>query len=100
MQGLGAAIMAPTTLSVLGTVFTDPRARARAFGMWSAVAGAGGAIGVLAGGLIAEWLSWRWTLLVNVPVGILLFALAAVAVPRGNAPGGTATGWTCPARSP
>ncbi|MEU4684852.1 MFS transporter [Streptomyces xinghaiensis] len=81
VQGLGAAIMAPTTLSVLGTVFTDPRARARAFGMWSAVAGAGGAIGVLAGGLIAEWLSWRWTLLVNVPVGILLFALAAVAVP-------------------
>ncbi|MFI6153003.1 MFS transporter [Kitasatospora sp. NPDC051170] len=83
-QGLGSAIMAPSTLTVIGTVFTEPGARARAFGLWSAVAGAGGAVGVLAGGVIAEWFSWRWTLLANVPVGLALLALTAVVVPEAS----------------
>ncbi|MFD7612815.1 MFS transporter [Streptomyces sp. NPDC059828] len=81
-QGLGAAVMAPATLTVLGTTFTAPGARARAFGMWSVVSGAAGAVGVLAGGLITEWFSWRWILLVNVPIGLLLLALVRWVVPE------------------
>ncbi|MGA4867680.1 MFS transporter [Streptomyces lavendulocolor] len=81
-QGLGAAVMAPATLTVLGTTFTAPGARAKAFGMWSVVSGAAGAVGVLAGGLITEWFSWRWILLVNVPIGLLLMALVRWAVPE------------------
>jgi EmrB/QacA subfamily drug resistance transporter len=80
VQGLGAAIVAPATLTVLGTTFTDPAERGKAFGLWGAVSGGGGAIGVLVGGMITEWLSWRWILLVNVPIGILLFAATAYAV--------------------
>ncbi|MEC4017657.1 MFS transporter [Streptomyces sp. H27-D2] len=81
-QGLGAAIMAPATLTVLGTSFTRPAARARAFGLWSAVSGAAGAIGVLVGGAITEWFSWRWILLVNVPIGIVLIAAVCWVVPE------------------
>ncbi|MFF7335529.1 DHA2 family efflux MFS transporter permease subunit [Streptomyces sp. NPDC008150] len=81
-QGLGAAVMAPATLTVLGTTFTEPGARARAFGWWSAVSGAAGAIGVLAGGVIVQWFSWRWIFLVNVPVGLLLFAGVRWVVPE------------------
>ncbi|WP_406316281.1 MFS transporter [Streptomyces sp. NBC_00118] len=81
-QGLGAAVMAPATLTVLGTTFTEPAARARAFGWWSAVSGAAGAIGVLAGGVIIEWFSWRWIFLVNVPIGLVLFAAVRWVVPE------------------
>lgn len=80
VQGLAAAIVAPITLTVLTTTFTDTAGRAKAFGLWGAVSGAGGAVGVLIGGVITEWLSWRWILLVNVPVGALLFAGTAWSV--------------------
>jgi EmrB/QacA subfamily drug resistance transporter len=83
-QGLGAAVMAPATLTVLGTTFTRPEARAKAFGWWSGVSGAAGAVGVLAGGAITEWLSWRWTLLINVPIGLVLFATVRWVVPPGR----------------
>lgn len=98
-QGLGAAVMAPATLTVLGTTFTEPAARARAFGWWSAVSGAAGAIGVLAGGVIIEWFSWRWIFLVNVPIGLVLFAAVRWVV-RKPAPAGRAgaAASTCPAR--
>jgi EmrB/QacA subfamily drug resistance transporter len=79
-QGVGAAIIAPATLAVLSTTFTEPGERAKAFGLWGAAAGSGGAIGVLAGGVIVQWLSWRWVLLVNVPLGVLLFLMAAASV--------------------
>jgi len=79
-QGIGMAMVAPATLSVLSTTFTEPKARAKAFGLWGAAAGSGGALGVLAGGIITDWLSWRWVLLVNVPVGIGLFIVAAMSV--------------------
>ncbi|MER0443383.1 MFS transporter [Streptomyces sp. Edi4] len=85
-QGLGAAVMAPATLTVLAATFTQPAARGRAFGWWSAVSGAAGAIGVLAGGMITQWLSWRWILLVNVPIGIALFATVCWVVPQGRGP--------------
>jgi EmrB/QacA subfamily drug resistance transporter len=81
-QGLGSAVMAPATLTVLSTTFTDPGARARAFGLWSAVSGAAGAIGVLLGGVITEWFSWRWILLINVPIGVVLLAGVWWAVPE------------------
>ncbi len=81
-QGIGAAIMTPATLTVLGTTFTEPVARAKAFGMWSVVSGAGGAAGVILGGIITQWTSWRWTLLINVPLGLALIAGAYAFVPE------------------
>jgi EmrB/QacA subfamily drug resistance transporter len=81
-QGLGAAVMAPATLTVLGTTFTEPGPRARAFGWWSAVSGSAGAAGVLLGGVITESLSWRWVLLVNVPLGIALLTAVRWVVPE------------------
>src|SRR5215211_1990114 len=76
LQGVGAAIAAPTALSLITTNFAEGQARNRAFGVFSAVAVSGGAIGLLAGGILTSWLSWRWVLFVNVPIGLLLAALA------------------------
>ena len=76
LQGVGAAIASPTALALIATNFAEGPARNRAFGVFSAVAGAGGAIGLLAGGMLTSWLSWRWVLFVNVPIGIALALLA------------------------
>lgn len=84
IQGLGGAVLAPATLTVLFTSFTDPGGKAKAFGTWSAVAAAGGAIGALVGGVVTEWLSWRWIFLVNVPIGIALIALVLGVVPESR----------------
>jgi EmrB/QacA subfamily drug resistance transporter len=70
-QGLGGAVLSPATLTIIMTTFTDGRARHRAIGMWSAVAGAGGASGAILGGVLTSGLSWRWVLFVNVPIGAL-----------------------------
>jgi EmrB/QacA subfamily drug resistance transporter len=75
LQGVGAAIAAPTALALITTNFTEGRERNRAFGVFGAVAVAGGAIGLIAGGMLTSWLSWRWVLFVNVPIGILLALL-------------------------
>src|SRR5260221_3639238 len=64
-QGACGALMAPAALSVLTTTFTDTKERGRAFGVFGAIAGAGGAVGLLLGGLLTEYLSWRWCLYVN-----------------------------------
>lgn len=79
-QGLGGGILAPSTLSLLTTTYTEHRARARALGVWSAVAGSGGAFGALAGGVLTDLVSWRWVLFVNVPIGALLFVAAVMAL--------------------
>ena len=79
-QGLGGAILAPSTLSLLTTTYTEQRERARALGLWSATAGSGGAFGVMAGGILTDELSWRWILFVNVPIGAVLFAAAWVSL--------------------
>ncbi|MFI7114699.1 MFS transporter [Nonomuraea sp. NPDC050227] len=79
-QGAGAAMMAPATLAVINTYFTEPGARARAFGAWSSAGGVGGMIGAVAGGAITTGLSWRWVFLINVPVGALLIAVALAAL--------------------
>jgi EmrB/QacA subfamily drug resistance transporter len=76
LQGVGGAIAAPTALALITTNFAQGRERNRAFGVFAAVAGAGGAIGLLAGGMLTSWLSWRWVLFVNVPIGLLLAMLA------------------------
>jgi EmrB/QacA subfamily drug resistance transporter len=78
LQGLGAALAGPAGLSILTTTFADGPERNRALGVWSAVLASGGAIGMLAGGLLTQYASWRWVLFVNVPVG----ALVLVATPR------------------
>ena len=77
LQGLGGAIFTPATLTMITTTFPQPRAKAKALGIWSAVAGAGGALGGVIGGLLTGILSWRWVLIVNVPLGVVLFAAAA-----------------------
>src|SRR5215207_2772730 len=74
LQGAFAAVLAPTALAVLTTTFTIPKERARAFGVFGAIAGAGGAIGLLLGGYITETFDWRWNLYINVVIA----AIAAV----------------------
>jgi EmrB/QacA subfamily drug resistance transporter len=76
LQGVGAAIAAPTALSLITTNFAEGEERNRAFGVFSAVAVSGAAIGLIAGGMLTSWLSWRWVLFVNVPIGVLLATLA------------------------
>ena len=68
LQGAFGALLAPTALSVLTTTFTVPKERARAFGVFGAIAGAGGAIGLLLGGLLTQDLNWRWNLYINVAI--------------------------------
>ncbi|MGW0191755.1 MFS transporter [Streptomyces sp. NPDC003362] len=76
LQGVGAAVAAPTVLALISTHFTEERARARALGAYAAVSGSGAAIGLIGGGLLTDWLSWRWVLFINVPIGVALLALA------------------------
>src|SRR3954470_185845 len=68
VQGLGAAFMAPAALSLLTVIFAEGEERNRALGVWSAIAGAGGAVGLLAGGVLTAQLSWRWVFFVNLPI--------------------------------
>ncbi|MBV1938855.1 MFS transporter [Streptomyces sp. BV286] len=78
LQGVGGAIASPTALSLITTTFREGPERNRAFGVFAAVSAGGSAIGLLAGGLLVEWLDWRWVLYVNVPIGLLI----ALATPR------------------
>jgi len=79
VQGAGGAIVAPTALSLIATTFPEGPPRNRAMGVYAAMSGAGGAAGLLAGGLLVTYASWRWVLFVNVPIGIAV-TLAALAV--------------------
>ena len=81
LQGAFAAVMAPAALSLISTTFTEPKERARAFGVYGAIAGGGAAIGLILGGALTQFASWRWTLLINVPIAIFA-ALAARRVVR------------------
>jgi EmrB/QacA subfamily drug resistance transporter len=76
VQGLGAAILSPSALSIVTTTFRDGAERNKALGVWGAVAGSGGAAGVLLGGILTDTLGWEWVLWVNVPIGLLAAALA------------------------
>ncbi|MEV8629155.1 MFS transporter [Streptomyces sp. NPDC051079] len=72
LQGVGGAIASPTSLALITTTFPEGPARNRAFGVFAAVSAGGGAIGLLAGGMLTEWLDWRWVLFVNVPIGLVI----------------------------
>ncbi len=80
VQGIGGAILAPATLSLITTTFIEPASRRRALGAWSATAASGAAAGVLTGGILTDLLDWRWVLFVNVPIGAALIAAAAASL--------------------
>src|SRR3954470_12195298 len=85
LQGLGGALVSPAALSIITTMFAEGAERNRALGVWGAVAGAGGAAGVLLGGVLTTGLSWRWVLFVNVPIGLVCAALAPRLIPESRA---------------
>ncbi len=90
-QGLGAAIVSPAALSILTTTFAEGAERNRALGIWGATVGAGGAAGVLLGGILTSGLNWRWVLFVNVPIGIAAAALAPRTLVESRADDGAST---------
>ena len=97
LQGIGAAVVAPTALSLVTTTFPEGSPRNRAMGVYAAMSIGGAAMGLLAGGLLTTYASWRWVLFVNVPIGVAVALLAPRALPERRAgPAGS----TCPARSP
>ncbi|MEU7058988.1 MFS transporter [Streptomyces sp. NPDC046197] len=81
LQGAFAAVLAPSALSLLTTTFTDPRERGKAFGIYGALAGSGSAIGFIVGGLLTEYLNWRWCLYVNVPIAVVAVLGALALLP-------------------
>jgi len=82
VQGVGAAIAAPSTLALLTVTFREGPERTRAIAWYSAVAGGGGSLGLVLGGALTQWISWRWGLFINVPIGVLLVALAPRYLPE------------------
>jgi len=81
LQGVFAALLAPTALAMLTTTFTIPKERARAFGVFGAIAGAGGAVGLLLGGFLTEQFDWRWNLYINVFIAVIAIVGAIVFIP-------------------
>jgi EmrB/QacA subfamily drug resistance transporter len=88
-QGLGGAVIAPASLSILTTTFTKPAERNRAVGIWGAMGGAGGATGALLGGILTSALSWRWILFINVPIGLIAAVVTQRLVAEGRNEQGT-----------
>jgi EmrB/QacA subfamily drug resistance transporter len=93
LQGLGGAMVSPAALSIILTTFAEGPARNRALAVWGAIAGAGGAIGLLLGGVIVQLLSWRWVFFVNVPIGAMVLALAPRFVPESRSQSVSAGGY-------
>src|SRR5213080_1752701 len=87
VQGLGAAIISPATLSIVMTSFEEGAERNKALGIWGALGGSGAAVGVLAGGVLTKYLGWEWIFFVNVPVGALVLALTPRIVPESKREG-------------
>ena len=93
LQGLGGAMVSPAALSIILTTFAEGPARNRALAVWGAIAGAGGAIGLLLGGVIVQLLSWRWVFFVNVPIGAVVLALAPRIVPESRSEAASKSGY-------
>src|SRR3954462_2223068 len=87
VQGLGAAIISPAALSLITTMFAEGSERNRALGVWGAVAGSGGAAGVLLGGMLTQWAGWEWVLFVNVPIGIAAALISPRLLPESRVEG-------------
>jgi EmrB/QacA subfamily drug resistance transporter len=84
VQGLGGAVVSAVSLSLIMNLFTEPAARAKAMGVYGFVCAGGGSIGVLLGGLLTSQLNWHWIFLVNLPIGVLVFALCMLLIPRNT----------------
>ncbi|WP_455908210.1 MFS transporter, partial [Streptomyces hygroscopicus] len=84
VQGLGAAVLAPATLTILTTTFPEGPGRTKALAIWTAVSSAGGAAGNLIGGVLTDALSWRWILLINVPIGAVAVLAALRLLPSDH----------------
>lgn len=78
LQGVGGALAAPTALALLTSIFPEGPGRVRAIGLFTTVSAAGGATGLVAGGLVTEWASWRWVMFVNVPIGLAVLLLGSL----------------------
>ena len=89
LQGAFAALLAPAALSLITVTFTEVKERATAFGVYGGISGGGAAIGLIAGGVLTQYASWRWCLLVNVPIAILAAAVAVPIVHESKAHGNT-----------
>ena len=87
VQGLGAALLSPAALSLVTVLFADGADRNKAMGVWGAVAGSGGAVGVLLGGVLTRWAGWEWVFFVNVPIGLAAAALAPRLLPESRRQG-------------
>ena len=97
LQGLGAAMVSPAALSIVTTTFKEGAERAKALSVWAAIAVGGGAVGLLLGGILTEYLSWEWIFFVNIPIGIAAVLLSLRYVP--GVAGADPAAWTWPARS-
>src|ERR687897_3206855 len=84
LQGIGAALIAPSAMSILMSLFTIPSERNKAMGFWGAAAPAGGTAGVFLGGIITAYVDWTWVFLINVPIGIAVLALTRSLIPQGT----------------
>jgi EmrB/QacA subfamily drug resistance transporter len=84
LQGLGAALISPAALSIISTTFAEGAERARALGVWAAIAIGGSAVGLILGGVLTQYFSWPWIFFVNVPVGIAGFALSLRLIPESR----------------
>jgi EmrB/QacA subfamily drug resistance transporter len=82
LQGVGGALAAPSSLALLTTMFSEPRERVRALALFTAVSVGGGAIGLIMGGTLTEWASWRWVMFVNVPIGLVVILVGRAVLPE------------------
>ncbi|HEY3748007.1 MAG TPA: MFS transporter [Pseudonocardiaceae bacterium] len=89
LQGAFGALLAPAALSLITVTFTEAKERAKAFGVFGAISGGGAAIGLISGGLLTQYLDWRWCLFVNIPVAIIAFVAALPIVRESKATGNT-----------
>jgi EmrB/QacA subfamily drug resistance transporter len=84
LQGLGAALISPAALSIISTTFAEGAERAKALGVWAAIAVGGSAVGLILGGVLTQYFSWPWIFFVNVPVGIVAFLLSLRLIPESR----------------
>ena len=100
LQGLGAALVTPTTLAIISATFTQTRQRATAVGIWSGVGALALAVGPLLGGVLSQHASWEWIFFINLPVGVATFVLGAIVITESRLEHAAHAGWMSPAWSP